>query len=81
MGNGNFEYAHNVIASKNQWGCYMDITKRFMIAWVILATINNSKIKVFFLKLFVAKMAIIHYPYVDVEKVAIISRRFNQIGL
>ncbi len=44
MGNGNFEYSHNVIASKNKWGHYMDITKRFMIAWVILATINNSKI-------------------------------------
>jgi hypothetical protein len=62
MGNGNFEYSHNVIASKNKWGRYMDITRRFMIAWVILATINNSKNKVFLKKLFVAKMAIIHYP-------------------
>jgi len=46
MGNGNFEYSHNVIAPKNKWGCYMDITRIFMIAWVILATINSSKIKV-----------------------------------
>ncbi len=62
MGNGNFEYSHNVITSKNKWGCYMDITRRFMIAWVILATINNSKNKVLKKSLFVAKMAIIHYP-------------------